>query len=201
MSKLFFDKIDYNKVLLESKNFIVIPSLGSLVEGWLLIIPKQFHINLSQLDQRHMEDLQDLIRRIESRVLPKFGEKYVLFEHGPQNFKSKTGCGVDYAHLHFVPFGHDLKKGLKSFLHLEYDWQELENISDLTNYKNSKKDYLLLLDQNGKASITFQENILSQTFRRVIANYLGKPNEFDWKCNFKEDNIHSTIDKLEYSEI
>ena len=200
MGKLFFDKIDYNQVLLESEKFIVIPSLGSLVEGWLLIIPKQFHINLSQLDNEHMDDLVGLIRKVEDQVLPKFGEKYVLFEHGPQNLKSKTGCGVDYAHLHFVPFDSDLKDGLRSFLGLNYHWKEVKDISNLSDYKNAEKDYLFLIDQSGKATITFQENILSQTFRQVIASYLGRPDEFDWKCNFKEDNIHSTINKLAYLE-
>jgi ATP adenylyltransferase len=200
MEKNFFNNIDYNTVLLETNNFIVIPSLGSLVEGWLLIIPKKFHINLSQLDKSDIAELDQLVDRMEKTILPKFGHKYVLFEHGPRNENSKAGCGVDYAHLHFVPFEDNLIEGTKNFLNLDYTWDNIESISNLVNYKDTDSDYLFIKDQNGDCFITIQEDVQSQTFRKVIANYVGRPNNFDWKCNSNVENIYSTINKLSLIE-
>lgn len=196
MARNFFENIEYNKILLESDNFIVIPSLGSLVEGWLLIIPKVFQINFSQLDSSELQEVTALIKRLEAEILPSFGINYVLFEHGPTSFLSKTGCGVDYAHLHFVPCEFDLIKGVDNFLNLQYDWQKLKDITEVSHFKDSNLDYLLLKDQNGDFYITFQNDIQSQTFRKVIANYLNIPEKFDWNMDFNKENIDSTIAKI-----
>ena len=33
-------RIRYDNTIFETKNFVVMPSLGSLVAGWLLVVPK-----------------------------------------------------------------------------------------------------------------------------------------------------------------
>ena len=40
-NKNFNDKEFYNQRLYETDNFAVIPALGAIVKGWLLIIPKE----------------------------------------------------------------------------------------------------------------------------------------------------------------
>lgn len=196
MEKKFFVDNSYNTRVLESDNFIVIPTLGSLVQGWLLIVPKEFYLNASEFSTELLFELELLVRQLEKRVLPRFGEGYVLFEHGPKNTNSLAGCGVDYAHLHFVPTTFDLKAGLEFYLGLHYEWNMLSSILDLHNSHFLQKDYLYLRDQSGSHFITHQESIPSQTFRKVIAHYLGTPHFYDWKKNSFAENITSTIHRI-----
>jgi ATP adenylyltransferase len=198
MARNFFEKNHYNEIVLETDNFIVVPSLGSLITGWLLIVPKNFYINFSQLSEGEIGDLNELIKKVENDILPIFGSEYVLFEHGPINVLSKAGCGVDYAHLHFVPCEFNLKLGLNKYLNLDYSWTSLSQLGDITKFKDKESEYLLLKDQAGNFSITFQNEVQSQTFRKVIANYLNAPNDYDWKKDHRLDVVNSTLEKIRF---
>ena len=39
----------WNEPILESQNFVVVPSLGSLVEGWTLLLPKSHYLSMGAL--------------------------------------------------------------------------------------------------------------------------------------------------------
>ena len=43
------EKAPWSAPLVETENFVVVPSLGALVEGWLLIVPKAHHISYGAL--------------------------------------------------------------------------------------------------------------------------------------------------------
>ena len=52
--KKFNDLVSYNVRLYETENFAVIPSLGSIVEGWLLIIPKKHYLSYGYLSSEEL---------------------------------------------------------------------------------------------------------------------------------------------------
>ena len=118
----------------------------------------------------------------------------------PSVEKSKAGCGVDYAHLHLVPVSFDLLKGIRDYLNLEYQWQKIDTISDLRNISSEGSDYLYLRNQRGEHFVSASSNIPSQLFRQVIANFLGIPDNFDWKKFPELHNIESTLSLLHPSE-
>ncbi|WP_295794379.1 hypothetical protein [Mucilaginibacter sp.] len=201
MRNNFFESKDYNKPVFESENFLVIPTLGSLIEGWLLIVPRKFHLNFSQLSLTNFAELERVIGHLAQRFLPIFNkDQFVVFEHGPTLENSVAGCGVDYAHLHWVPTDFDLLAGVDNFLNLDYAWRNIDEIKDVKFYNVNDDDYLYLRNQEGKHFMTCQENIPSQTFRKVIANYLGIPNSYDWKLNPMAENIGSAYTKLNFHE-
>jgi len=197
MTKNFFENKDYNTPVFETNNFVVVPSLGSLIEGWLLIVPKAYYLNFSQLSEGLMAEVDSIVQHLQGRLLPLFeNEHYVLFEHGPADLLSKAGCGVDYAHLHWVPFGFDLLKGVHNFLGLDFAWQEIDGLKDIRNRDNTQQDYLYLQDQDGRHFLTSQFTVPSQTFRQVIAHYLKQPERYDWKAYDGAEHIRSVYDKL-----
>jgi ATP adenylyltransferase len=198
----FFESKYYNKPILESENFLVIPSLGSLVEGWLLIVPKKFYLNFSQLPSFVFSELETLISQLSLRFLPFFNaDQFVIFEHGPTLENSVAGCGVDYAHLHWIPTNFDMLEGAKVFLNLSYDWQVIPALNSINDFNVNSKDYLYLRDQKGNHFLTCQTNIPSQTFRKVMAHYLNAPDSYDWKLNERIENIESVYDKLNFWEL
>jgi ATP adenylyltransferase len=200
MPKKFFEITDYNRILFESENFIVIPSLGSLLPGWLLIIPKEFSLNLSQLKRSELEELEKLAFTCERKLNEIYRCEVVRFEHGPVLTQSKVGCGVDYAHLHLVPVKFDLIDGLKELLNVNYDWTEIESFIELSNIPDNT-DYLYYRNRSNQHFITCQTDIPSQLFRKVIASYLNTPESFDWKLFPQAETIEDTIKNLSQVEL
>ncbi len=191
----FFSNNDYfDRPLMESKNFKVVPSLGSIVPGWCLIVPKKFHLNYSNLPGDQIPEVKSLISKMKHLYSDFFGNEYVIFEHGPNKNQTSVGCGVDYAHLHFVPTRHNLIEGLQQIGYY-FDWVELTGIEDLSVKVNSLS-YLYLMDQDGKSFICSKENIPSQVFRRVIAQQERIPSQFNWREFPFHENIKTTINNV-----
>lgn len=202
MLKNFFECKDYNTPVYETENFVVIPSLGALVEGWLLIVPKVFYLNFSELPIEKLKEVNQIVDHLESCYRPLFkASGSVVFEHGPAMKQSTAGCGVDYAHLHWVPIDFDLVKGVSDFLNLRYEWQSIRGLEDINSNVVIGKDYLYSRDQYGKSVMTSQEEVPSQTFRKVIAHYLEQPEKFDWKANFGSENISAVYSKLNLTRV
>jgi ATP adenylyltransferase len=200
MSKKFFEPTDYNAILFESENFIVIPSLGSLLPGWLLIIPKDFYLNLSQLKGTELQELENLAATCERKLTETFHCEVVRFEHGPALPQSKVGCGVDYAHLHLVPVKFDLIDGLEQLLNVHYEWKELDSFTTISGIP-SNSDYLYYRNRSNRHFIACEKNIPSQLFRRVIAMSLKAPETFDWKSFPQVKTIEETIKLLSPVEL
>ena len=80
--KKFYTSDFYNQILFETDNFTVKPSLGSFVEGWLLIVPKKHYISLGSMDDPTLfKELNSLINKIGEIVQKEYGD-YVIFENG-----------------------------------------------------------------------------------------------------------------------
>lgn len=97
----------WNVPLLESPNFVVLPSLGALVEGWVLLVPKQHFLSMGALPDSLIPEMQDLKRSVCAFLQDTYGTASA-FEHGPGQKERKVGCGVDHAHLHILPVNFDL---------------------------------------------------------------------------------------------
>ncbi len=191
----------YNRILFESQNFKVIPSLGSLVEGWLLVIPKKHYISYGEItNSLLLEELEMLIYDVSKAIQNEYGE-YIIFEHGPIVEMSSVGCGVDYAHIHIVPINLVLKQ-IKELSGQTIQWEKVESINSTSFYTNSGQSYLYFQDNHRNSYIGTSDKIPSQFFRRVISEVIGKPKMFDWNNHFFLDNITNTYKRLKnYSEV
>ena len=87
--------------VLESSNFVVLPSLGSLLEGWLLLVPREHYVSMGALPVAIAPEMEEMKAQLGEQVRSRFGEVCV-FEHGPAFASRKVGCSVDHAHLHIV---------------------------------------------------------------------------------------------------
>ncbi len=197
--KKFHNKEVYNTILFESDNFLVIPSLGAIVEGWLLIIPKEHFISMGYIDNENMlSELEELIEKVGDLVQSTHGD-YVIFENGAYSQNNLVGCGVDYAHVHVVPTEHNLIHEIESKFNVFYNWTSVKNLKDTCKFIRQSKPYLYYRDQSKKSFVTTNENIPSQLFRRAIASSIGIDDKYDWKKYPFTDNIVKTINsyKLE----
>lgn len=186
----------YNKSIFESKSFRVIPSLGSLIKGWLLIIPKECHLSFSSIkNPLNYDELYDLIQKLGGVLKKEYGD-FVVFEHGPIVKESLVGCSVDYAHLHVVPIRIDLIKESKQFLKKQITWSSISGIQDTSQYYETQTPYLFVTDNFNNSFIGLSEELPSQLFRRTIAKHTGIEMMYDWKEHSFLNNMQSTIQTL-----
>jgi ATP adenylyltransferase len=174
------DSTDFwNKPLFESANFIVVPSLGSLVEGWLLIVPKKHFICMGALPGELLRELGQVKTAVATMLSNQYGE-ICAFEHGPHSVNRQVGCGVDHAHLHLVPLEFDLRSAAESFMPSGVHWKpgDLESCRAVFG---KGQDYLYIEQPLGRGRIAAHNEFGSQILRKAIAAHLGAPEQFNWR--------------------
>lgn len=192
MLKCPFCNIDKSKlentILDETKNFYVIPAVGSLVDGYILVTSKR-HINsMSELTIDEMREYQILInkyRKIFKFIYTKFP---IVFEHGSPIENETKANSVLHAHTHIV--NHHYKN--EEFLIKKMNFKIINKMSDMSRSKN----YIFYLSPNNKTYITNNFNPISQIMRVEIANDINMPYEYDWRQSRFEDNIIFTINNI-----
>lgn len=170
----------WDKPLFESENFVVLPSLGSLVEGWVLIVPRHHFICMGALPPGLVLEMQRLKAEVCAVLSSQYGE-LCAFEHGPSIAARSVGCGVDHAHLHIVPVDFDLVEAAAPFLPAEAMWLPAAAESCRAAFEKGR-DYLYVEQPiDGEGRIATHANFGSQVFRKAIASVLGMPEQFSWR--------------------
>ena len=168
----------WNEPLFESRNFVALPSLGALVEGWLLLVPKRHFISLGALPDSMLDEMQAFKQFLCSVLTACYGT-VSAFEHGPSAATRAVGCGVDHAHLHLVPIPFDLSVATKPLLATEITWKHAD-MEDCKAAYQRQDDYLYLEQPISSGRLAVHERFGSQIFRRAIASQLGVPDEYNW---------------------
>ena len=153
----------WDQVLLESENFSVVPSKGGFVEGWVMVVPKHHVLSMAQVAARGTDDeLRGLIARVSQKMTENFGPP-TIFEHGAVSQKSTFGCGIDHAHLHFVPLPPWLGLRMLAEVHFRDRFKPQE-------WPVGVKPYLCVREPNASAfHFAFpSQEIPHQFFRQLI---------------------------------
>ncbi len=183
-------------VILQTPNFTVLPTVGAIVEGWLLVIPKDHYLCLGALSNELLSELQQ-VREFVSAMLQECYGPIAVFEHGPAQPKQLVGCGVDHAHLHVVPTSCDLVDGLRQDLQFPLEWRAVNGVQDAHEWYAAGLSYLYVEQPLGEAYIASHPRMGSQLFRKVIGRYAGRPESYDWRKFPERENVTSTICTLE----
>jgi diadenosine tetraphosphate (Ap4A) HIT family hydrolase len=162
-------------------HYMAFTSVGALVEGWSLAVPRAHSLNL--LNDYTNGNFVEFAHAAVSAVEAIYGP-VVVFEHGGQKEGSATNCGTSHAHLHIVPLGFSLQQAA-----LEFD-SELQWVScswrGLNEYAG-EREYLFVADRFDGAETQGVVCILkqgqSQFFRRVIAAKIGRVDESNYRTH------------------
>jgi len=184
--------------IFECDSFVALPTVGALLEGWLLVVPRIQTLSFANLSISQFAGLEAFLADIIPTIQSSYGPVSV-FEHGPAKLASCVGCGVDYAHLHIVPAPCDLLAGARQVAP-DINWTKARSITELRRYSGREEGYWFIQQTYGlndcHVGTCANGKPVSQLFRRVIANHLGKPLAFDWKNASGESMIASTVEKL-----
>lgn len=185
----------WNEPLFETPNFVVLPSLGALVEGWLLLVPKDHFICMGALPTPLAIEMEQVKDNLYKLLVGVYGD-VCAFEHGPSRANVSVGCGVDHAHLHLVPVAFDLCSAVAPFLPTDAAWNA-GGLRECAAAFNRGEDYLYVEQAAGDGQIATHSDFGSQLLRRAIAARLGVPNQFNWREHPQLANISATIDTVQ----
>jgi diadenosine tetraphosphate (Ap4A) HIT family hydrolase len=191
--KNLYGEVLPSRIIDETDNFIVLPTMGQLYKGSLLILSKSHIESFSCLTTRLIPELEALIQNFQEKV-GLFGHPFI-FEHGA-NSASGGGCGIYHAHVHIVP----LPKPVNWNEILELPGQEVTSLGLAWEMLKDSDEYILVKDGFSTVWLSkLKENqchrLSSQYCRRRIAEFFQLSQPWDWhQYNYIEDSLISTFD-------
>ena len=117
--------------ILENNNYYLLSSIGAMVEGWSLVIPKEH--SFSMRDYYSTDEFFEFTNKCIELIKSVYKtDEIMIFEHGANKEGSLTACGTEHSHLHLVP----LKKSLLNIITKELYFEKIEIIN--VNIRMSK---------------------------------------------------------------
>lgn len=182
---------DFDRILYQDNDFVVVPTLGPLVEGWLMIIPRDHILSIRELPVSLRPKLLRLKRCI-SEILGRAYSDPIFFEHGSLTSTKSAGACVVHAHLHALPRHIDIISELATELQL----QPIHSLSSV--WDEVQRSPYLYLEVPGSYTVltTVTHHLPCQYLRRLIATKLGCPHEWDWRRHPHPDRVRAACTKL-----
>ena len=178
-----------NTIIEENENFIVLPAIGALVDGYLMIVSKK-HINsMSKLKENERIEYEFLIEKYRNKFKNIYNKFPIIFEHGsPIKDSDMKASSVIHAHTHIV--NHQFFD--ESIIIKNLNFKRLANFK----YLSKEQNYIMYINQENICYVSYNFEPVSQMMRKLIAKDLGYENKFDWKKEIFIENINSTIRKF-----
>lgn len=175
-----------DRVVFETPHLRVVPTLGQIVPGYLLLIPTGHYRTLADLPVALLGDLDELRALVQRKLHCVYGD-YLFFEHGARR-DGAGGCGIYHAHLHAVPFPavNDPVDQLKKI----FPYHEVSALVELQQLEEDAS-YLYYGDIAGGQYIFRTQHLPSQYMRRLLAQAIGCAN-WDWRQCGMEESFFTT---------
>jgi diadenosine tetraphosphate (Ap4A) HIT family hydrolase len=183
-------------ILHETPQFVVIPGVGAVCDGYVLVVPKEHVLSMGHLDSSHDAEFADLLDRLSLYLYEQFGNAITAFEHGAESFRNRGGSCTDHAHMHVMPLGGqiDLLGPLGKDFELRHATEFVPALRRQVSER--KRPYLWLRTSTGKMWMCDAPHALSQYIRRILVDQLGRPGEWDWAVFPGVDYLRSTMERF-----
>jgi len=183
-------------VLYESDNFVIVPTLGSLIEGWVLIVSKCHYVCMGDLPTSVWGELEEVVELASSLIERAYGPPTV-FEHGPKEEGLNVGCGVDHAHIHVVPITFSIiNEAVKDLVRFNFGGTQSQSYLDtVSELYNEEKSYIYIEEPDSEPYYFAAERVPCQYLRRLIARKIGIEEKYDYNKYYFRRNVNHTIAK------
>jgi diadenosine tetraphosphate (Ap4A) HIT family hydrolase len=180
-----------SRIIYRSSEFVVIPSLGQILEGHVLMLPQRHFTALGDMSDVSLSECRALSRRVRATLEAEYGS-CIFFEHGTRCVGA-GGCGVTHAHLHGVPLPQTLDP--VEFLTSSFPSDELRDLTDIREKGAGLTSYLFYEDSQERSYLLQSGALPSQYMRKLLAQRLGS-RDWDWRNVGREGRLLATIEKL-----
>lgn len=180
-----------SRMLYRSHNFAVTPSLGQLIEGYLLVLPIKHFVALGDLSGPLLGELATMCETVGEILRDHYGT-FVLFEHGTRS-EGVGGCGIYHAHLHAVPLSPSLDP--VDSLKAKFRYKQMRDLTEIRGRSEGMPAYIFYQDSDSRTYLFDTPNLVSQYMRRTLAAVLGT-NDWDWRAVGREERLLATLNRL-----
>jgi diadenosine tetraphosphate (Ap4A) HIT family hydrolase len=174
----------YNTHLGSSERFVILPALGPLVRGHVLVVSRAHLPSLASMGPRAIQEFEDVGEQVRANYA-SVGTNLLEAEHGATLADTGGGC-IAHTHINLIPeLGH-LHNILSGILQL------LDVPPPLTNLSTVQLPYILM-KRGDSFAIYDATQVPSQLVRRVVCRYLGRE-DWDWAAFPRHNLVNDTID-------
>lgn len=168
---------EYDRPIIQTADFFVIPALGQFTEGYVLICPKVHLFNMSIMEPKLFSQFLNLKEQVRTLLFEVYGRKPAFFEHGMASNWKRGGSCVEHAHIHAIPT--DLLTP-PTCVSENLEGGRIDDINAVVEYAKLGKPYFFLECPNGTMYL-YDANILPcQYGRKIFASEIGIIDEWDW---------------------
>lgn len=166
--------------VVSTPNYLIVPSKGSIVPGWLLVVSTNHELSLGTLNEARRQRILEGVNVAREILANHFGAATV-FEHGPSRLDSPLACGINHLHVHVASLSFSLRAATDRLFPQSLSWHACcEQYSALENYPKDRRDYLLLHEPGQMPLHAAPPFPLRQIFRRAIASATGHHELWDY---------------------
>jgi diadenosine tetraphosphate (Ap4A) HIT family hydrolase len=180
-----------SRVLFRSDQFAVIPSLGQIFEGYLLVLPVMHFNALGDLPGPFIDELAQVCQLAGKALRSEYGP-FIFFEHGTRS-EDVGGCGIYHAHLHAAPIGP--ASDPIDLLKLRFPFTQLARLDEINEQSANLPCYLFYQDSRERLYLFDTGPLPSQYMRKVLAEALDS-SDWDWRAAAREERLLATIRRL-----
>ena len=180
-----------SRIITQTNNFIVLPSLGPLMEGHVLIVPREHRLGMSGIPEAQYDELEEIFREVSIKITEEYGAS-LFFEHGDISREKKAGSCIQHAHFHVLPT--DLE--IANYLENRLERREIKKLVELRDQAEKQEPYLFLEEKGERYVFTVPDVLPSQYLRQVIAVQLETPERWDWRTSPNIEEMLRTRERL-----
>ncbi len=167
----------FNYLLEQTDNFSIVCDVHPIIEGHILIIPKQHISCIGEYPKELYEEFINLNDKVSDFLLKEYGS-VSSFEHGI------FGQTVFHSHIHYLPF----RGNTKDIVPEEEKIFKINDLSELQKLFKRDGGYLFFSIDKNKWSV--DTNIVApRFFRDRYAKVLGRPERGNWKSMRTEKSL------------
>jgi hypothetical protein len=193
IATLLGDRTYRRRVIREYEHLAVIPSLGPLVDGHVLLcttthVPgfAALPVGLYHAYRRAQDDLTAFLSH-------EYRRSVHAFEHGSSMTGDHVPCTVDHAHLHLLPLPGEVVVELPPSL----EWQPIDPSPGALARATGGREYIRYEAPTGECAVAVATDgpFPSQLMRRVFAGALGL-GSWNWRDDPAPDAADATWARL-----
>jgi diadenosine tetraphosphate (Ap4A) HIT family hydrolase/SAM-dependent methyltransferase len=188
----------FSRLIIRTSIVDVLAGLGSLIPGYVLIVPRRHVSSAGELRANELIHTYGIAWTMARRIKAAFGGTVVLVEHGSSgNSNARGRACIDHAHIHLFP----LDSGSNPARFVAPDSFITHNLHQLRDISMARKNYYYCAWNQHEGRLSVAPVLESQYPRRIWAELVGRPDEWDWAACPYFENARFTSVRLRFDEL
>lgn len=183
-----------DRVVCADGDFFVVPSLGPLCEGHLLLVTKKHYPALRDAPETLRRQAINSAFDLAAAMKVLLGKEILIFENGEVNNQVRKSACVDHVHLRLLPVTAEELQAMRADEAFPPEVTAADTESVFRGL-SPLQDYLVVLSTDGKIYMKESPEILSQWMRRFLSRYMSV-SEWNWRDRPGLGLVTATLERL-----